>query len=266
MSESREQFVEQAMADYEAPLIGYAYGFVHDLDRARDVVQDTFIRLCRQDVEKVRDGLKGWLFTVCRNRALDMLRKESRLTSLDEPGHAEHALAAEGPDERADMDERIEQLMSYLDRLPENQKTVILMKFRDGLSYREIAEGTLEFTASDGTVTTLGQGDLADLPKWVPRYPGAENEVVVYQRGEGPQVRGLLSFSSTDSPAVVGDFYEARMKDLGSHHGSSHTNLSFGSTSQSKRAISVDGKEIRLTATASSESDPTRVQVIYEGR
>jgi RNA polymerase sigma-70 factor (ECF subfamily) len=142
MSESREQFVEQAMADYEAPLIGYAYGFVHDLDRARDVVQDTFIRLCRQDVEKVRDGLKGWLFTVCRNRALDMLRKESRLTSLDEPGHAEHALAAEGPDERADMDERIEQLMSYLDRLPENQKTVILMKFRDGLSYREIAEAT----------------------------------------------------------------------------------------------------------------------------
>lgn len=134
------------------------------------------------------------------------------------------------------------------------------------VGYGEIAEGTLEFTASDGTVTTLGQGDLADLPKWVPRYPGAENEVVVYQRGEGSHVRGLLSFSSADSPAVVGDFYEARMKDLGSHHGSSHTNLSFGSTSQSKRAISVDGKEIRLTATASSESDPTRVQVIYEAR
>ena len=141
MKETREQFVERAMADYEAPLIGYAYGFVHDLERARDVVQDTFIRLCRQDIEKVRDGLKSWLFTVCRNRALDIIRKESRLQPLDE-SYPAHAIDEPSPDDQADTDERIEQLMRYLDRLPENQKTVILMKFRDGLSYREISEAT----------------------------------------------------------------------------------------------------------------------------
>ena len=75
MPPTREQFIEQAMVDFESPLIGYAATILNDTDRARDVVQDTFIRLCQQDTAKVRDSLKSWLFTVCRNRALDLLRK-----------------------------------------------------------------------------------------------------------------------------------------------------------------------------------------------
>lgn len=142
MVETREQFIERTLAEYESPLIGYAYGFVKDLDRARDVVQDTFTRLCKQDVEKVRDGVKGWLFTVCRNRALDILRKESRMSSLEEWTHERMASAVAGPDQVVDWDERISELMSYLERLSDNQKTVILMKFRDGLSYQEIADAT----------------------------------------------------------------------------------------------------------------------------
>jgi RNA polymerase sigma-70 factor (ECF subfamily) len=143
MVDSRQSFIEQALAEYESPLIGFAYGILKDADRARDVVQDTFIRLCRQDVGKVRDGLKSWLFTVCRNRALDVLRKEGRMSSLDDPDlrHPVLAVTAE-PATSADREERMEMVLRYLDRLPENQKTVILMKFRDGLSYQEISEKT----------------------------------------------------------------------------------------------------------------------------
>lgn len=142
MVETREQFIERALAEYESPLIGYAYGFVRDLDRARDVVQDTFIRLCRQDVEKVRDGLKSWLFTVCRNRALDILRKEKRLGELSDELQAGLTAGDASPDEAFDREERLEEVMRYLDRLSENQRTVILLKFRDGLSYKEISEKT----------------------------------------------------------------------------------------------------------------------------
>jgi RNA polymerase sigma-70 factor (ECF subfamily) len=142
MPETREQFIEQAMADYESPLVGYAMGFVHDLDRARDVVQDTFIRLCKQDIEKVRGGLKAWLFTVCRNRALDVLRKESRMTALDDERQENQLSSIAAPDGTVDFNERIEQVLSYLERLPENQRNVILMKFRDGMSYKEISEAT----------------------------------------------------------------------------------------------------------------------------
>ncbi len=142
MVETHEQFVEQALAQYEGPLIGYALGIVHDLDRARDVVQDTFIRLYQQDREKVQRGLKAWLFTVCRNRALDILRKEKRMVALED----EKAVRLEGttaaPDRVADWDERVAQVMNALDRLSDNQREVIRLKFQQELSYKEISEAT----------------------------------------------------------------------------------------------------------------------------
>lgn len=163
MVETREQFIERALAEYESPLVGYAYGFVRDFDRARDVVQDTFIRLCQQDLDKVRDGLKSWLFTVCRNRALDILRKESRLTELDESKHGGIASDAPAPDELADRDERVAELMRYLDRLSENQRTVILMKFRDGLSYQEICGQTGLSSGNVGFLIHTGLKRLRSL-------------------------------------------------------------------------------------------------------
>ena len=163
MVETREQFVERALAEYESPLIGYAYGFVKDIERARDIVQDTFIRLCQQDVAKVRDGLKTWLFTVCRNRALDILRKESRLTPLDEKKLLARESADVIPDRALDQAERMAEVMRFLDRLSENQRAVILMKFRDGLSYHEICEQTGLSSGNVGFLIHTGLKRMREL-------------------------------------------------------------------------------------------------------
>lgn len=56
-----EELVEHALKEYELPLIGFAISIVRDYDHARDVVQDSFIRLYKQDVEKVKGSLKSWL-------------------------------------------------------------------------------------------------------------------------------------------------------------------------------------------------------------
>lgn len=163
MLETREQFVERALAEYESPLVGYAYGFVHDVERARDIVQDTFIRLCQQDVAKVKDGLKTWLFTVCRNRALDVLRKDSRLTDLDEKVLLSQESETLPPDRSLDQAERLDQVMRYLGRLPENQQTAILMKFRDGCSYQEISESTGLSSGNVGFLIHTGLKRLREL-------------------------------------------------------------------------------------------------------
>jgi RNA polymerase sigma-70 factor (ECF subfamily) len=116
-------------------------------------------------VSKVRDGLKTWLYTVCRNRALDILRKESRLTPMDE----KKLLAREGnepvPDRALDQSERMAELMRYLDRLSENQRNVILMKFRDGMSYHEICEKT---GLSSGNVGFLIHTGLKRMREMLP--------------------------------------------------------------------------------------------------
>lgn len=142
MVETSEQLVERAVAEFEAPLIGYAMTIVHDRDRARDVVQDTFIRLHRQDVEKVSAGLKTWLFTVCRNRAFDILRKEKRMSPLEDEQLAGTPSAAIGPDKSVDWGERQDQLNSFIERLTANQQEVIRLKFQQGLSYKEISDIT----------------------------------------------------------------------------------------------------------------------------
>lgn len=165
MTETREELIERALAEYESPLIGYAYGIVHDLDRARDVVQDTFIRLSAQEVSKVRDGLKTWLFTVCRNRAFDVLRKENRLVPLEEPAMNQIAGETRTPAQAAMHDERMLELKKYLDRLPDNQREVILLKFQQGLSYKEIEEAT---GLSSGNIGFLIHTGLNRLRQWLP--------------------------------------------------------------------------------------------------
>lgn len=164
-TETREQFVEKALTDYESPLIGYAVTILHDLDRARDVVQDTFIRLCQQEPSKIRESLKSWLFTVCRNRALDVLRKDKRIQPIDEVQWKRVAGTDLTPDEKAQHDERMAQVMKALDKLSENQREVILLKFQQGLSYQEIVEVT---GLSSGNIGFLIHTGLKRVREFLP--------------------------------------------------------------------------------------------------
>ena len=161
-----EHFIEKAVEQHESALIGYARTFVYDLDRARDVVQDTFIRLCQQDPEKVRDSLKGWLFTVCRNRCLDVLRKDKRIEPLDELRWQEVAGSETAPDEQVEKDEQVAHVMRYMDRLAKNQKEVILLKFQQGMSYAEIRDVT---GLTEGNIGFLIHTGLKMLREWLPQ-------------------------------------------------------------------------------------------------
>ena len=150
--ENFEKFIEKAVSDYEGALTGYARTYLYDLERARDVVQDTFIRLCSQDRDKVSTHLKSWLFTVCRNRCLDILRKDKRVEPLDEIRWQKVAGDEPSPAGQLEEDESLAEIMHYMERLGKNQKEVILLKFQQGLSYKEIQE-----------VTGLKQGNIGFL-------------------------------------------------------------------------------------------------------
>lgn len=163
MSLTREQFVEQAMAEFESPLIGYATSILNDHDLARDVVQDTFIRLCRQDVTKVEDHLKSWLFTVCRNRALDHLRKNKRTQSLDDHQWSKVASNDPQPDQEAFDEDRLNRVMKILSRLSEDQRNVIILKFQKGLSYQEIEKATGLTSGNIGYLIHIGLKRVREL-------------------------------------------------------------------------------------------------------
>ena len=160
---NREKFIEQALADYESQLVGYASTILNDIDLARDVVQDTFTRLCQQDIPKVEANLKSWLFTVCRNRALDVLRKDKRTQPLEEMRWKKFAGPGLQPDEEADHQEKQERLMGYLDRLSANQREAILLKFQHGLSYQDIHRVTGLSIGNIGFLIHTGLKRLRDI-------------------------------------------------------------------------------------------------------
>jgi DNA-directed RNA polymerase specialized sigma24 family protein len=70
-----EQIITEALDNHESLLIGYAREITGELESAKDAVQETFLRLSRQDLDVWRPRLRPWLFVVCRNCALDHVRK-----------------------------------------------------------------------------------------------------------------------------------------------------------------------------------------------
>ncbi len=164
-----DTWVLEAVDRFETPLIRYAASLLGgDLERARDVVQDTFLKLCRADRRAVADHVAKWLFTVCRNRALDVLRKEKRMTTTD-PSTLQIGADAP-PDDGLQMREATQRVWDTLGELPDRQQQVLLLKFQEGLSYREMADamgitvnhvGVLLHNAVKGLRARLG--DLALL-------------------------------------------------------------------------------------------------------
>src|SRR5215831_3549922 len=76
--------MDQILRRFERPLLQYATRILGDRDRARDVVQETFVKLQQENRTELDHAPAKWLFTVCRNGALNVCRKEKRITYLDQ--------------------------------------------------------------------------------------------------------------------------------------------------------------------------------------
>lgn len=134
-----------AVAEWREPLTRYATRILGDRDQARDVVQDTFLRLHESGHEVPRAALERWLFRVCRNRALDVLRRERRAVGLEAAGD----LSVEPSGERA---RTLVELGELLDDLPDDKREVMALRYRDGHSYRQISEQTGLTVSHVGTI------------------------------------------------------------------------------------------------------------------
>tara|TARA_B100000965_G_C19341812_1_gene647764 strand:+ start:67 stop:636 length:570 start_codon:yes stop_codon:yes gene_type:complete len=127
---------------FEGPLLRYARRLLRDEERARDVVQDTFLRLCEQPRDEVEGKARAWLFTVCRNRAFDVRKKEGRMATNDDERLGAQTSGAPSPVAVAERSETSSQLLELVDELPGKQREVVLLKFQSGCSYKEIAQIT----------------------------------------------------------------------------------------------------------------------------
>ena len=130
-------WVREVLRRFEAPLSRFAASIAGPA-HAPDVVQDTFVKLCREDRQKIEGHLAAWLFTVCRNRAIEIVRAERRLSSMEDVDVEPNPDS--GPVSKLERKENATRVGAAMEALPEKQRQALLLKVEGGLSYKEIAE------------------------------------------------------------------------------------------------------------------------------
>lgn len=147
----RAEWIRGAVARYERPLTQYAAHLLGgDLDRARDLVQEAFLRLCDQAQESVDGHLAEWLYTVCRNLAIDQKRKDRRVRPISDEQRESFAAGQENPPDAAERVDAYGRVVEAMAGLPTRQQEIVRLKFQHGLSYKEIGK------AMDLTATNVG--------------------------------------------------------------------------------------------------------------
>ncbi len=157
--------MRDVVARWECDLVRYARHLVGDLERARDVVQETFLKLCQQDRGQLDGHLVEWLFTVCRNGALDVRRKEQRMTTMTLDAVMDFVGSDPRPDAAAEQRDESTHLLRLMTGIPANQQEVLRLKFQHSLSYREISSITGLSETNVGFLIHVGIKRLREMTK-----------------------------------------------------------------------------------------------------
>ena len=125
----------RSVEEYADPVYRFIRANLKDEDRANDIVQDSYEKLWRHVAEIDYSVVKSWLFSTAYHTMIDIIRKEKKMTTLEES--FEESLIYES--QYSDLNEI---LHTAIKRLPDQQKTSILLRDYEGYSYKEIGEIT----------------------------------------------------------------------------------------------------------------------------
>lgn len=123
------------------PLFRYARRLLGRADLAEDAVQETFLRLWQTPQQPGDAQLATWLFRVCRNWSLDVLRKDGRMSTLA-PDDNLAPPAHDDPTAAIEQQDQLTAVRRSIERLPEQQQELLRLRFDGQLSYAQIAEVT----------------------------------------------------------------------------------------------------------------------------
>ncbi len=139
----------ETMVDrYQGRLLGFCRQMLGSTEDAEDVLQEVFVNAYKAMLADEREiNLRPWLYRIARNRCLNSLRKPKAdaQESMDMVPEVDAASTAEMVHNR----EEFRQILSDVNKLPETQRSALLLREMDALSYEEIA------AAMDTTVPSV---------------------------------------------------------------------------------------------------------------
>ncbi len=142
---------ETLVEKYKQPVVSLVARTIGDFTEAEDVAQHVFVQVYKSAHRyEVTAKFSTWLFTIARNLSLNEIRRRSRhrADSLDEtfadddtnPIRQAPDLQMTGPTEHLLRDELEAKVEEAIAKLPEKQRTALLMCRHEEFSYEEIAQ------------------------------------------------------------------------------------------------------------------------------
>ena len=131
----------EAYNKYHRLLYSVSYRYLMDREKAEEAVQYVFVRLWeyRSDLN-IGISLKNYLFTMTKNYVLNIIRNENSMTEKQYELAQRASEFADDFVEKFENRERMDIFYKALDKLPEQKREICLLKVREELSNKEIAE------------------------------------------------------------------------------------------------------------------------------
>ncbi len=170
MAQGDERAASALYDRHGAVMFGLALRMAGESADTEEEVLDAFAQAWRDAVryDTSRGSVAGWLTTITRTRALDVIRargRRARMTdtataTLDEQAAMGSGFAA--PDAQVQQTERAVAVKSALDQLPVPQRQAIELAFFEGLTHHEVADRLSEPLGTVKTPIRLGMQKLRD--------------------------------------------------------------------------------------------------------
>ena len=130
---------EALVARYHARLLAFCRHMLHSREDAEDVLQEVFAAAFNAIMADSREiNARPWLYRIARNRSLNHLRRNTAIGMDSMDTH--FADAGQSTSEKAHKREEFRLLLEDIEHLPETQRSALVLREMDALSYEQIAE------------------------------------------------------------------------------------------------------------------------------
>ena len=149
-AQGNREAVSQLLERHTRRVCDYVRMMVKDNDVADDLTQEVLIKVVKV-IDEGRYTDKGrflpWVLRIAHNRVLDYFRTQKQVKTVNESSAGFDLLGSKNFAEPSIEDtliseQQAEEVRSLIEKLPEEQREVVRMRYYEGLSFKEIAEHT----------------------------------------------------------------------------------------------------------------------------
>lgn len=144
---------KELMNRHQAKVYSYIFSMVHNREVTNDIFQETFTKVITKMDDTYNEQGKwiAWVMRIAHNATIDHIRKQKRFVdvkgSYDDDSKTDFYDRlpdddAVAQDEKLELDESTSELLRHISNLPEEQRTVVMLRHYYEMPFKEIAELT----------------------------------------------------------------------------------------------------------------------------